>query len=72
MTTPINKLTDADIEGIKRIGNVRANQIIDELLDLRQQVKDWRECANWFSQNFEGSTQKLDLYQNLLKKYGDK
>lgn len=56
--------------------DIQVVKLIEELLELRQQVKDktqeakdWRECADWFSQNFEGNTQKLDLYNKLRKKY---
>ncbi len=43
--------------------------LLRELLQLRQQVKDLWECADWFSQYFEGNTQKIDTYNRLRIKY---
>jgi hypothetical protein len=72
MTTPINKLTETELDvcvteyEIKLVAEVRA---------LRQQVKDWFEIAHeyYIAPCVAGSLEIIDKkYEDLLKKYGDK
>jgi len=80
-------LTDDKLIAIRNVAtDTRAISIINELLDKRQQAKDWRECADKLSvfvselqwgpgskfYNHAEVIKTYSNYQDLLKKYGEK
>jgi len=77
MTTPINKLTDDDLIAIRNVAtDVRAISIINELVSLRHQLKDWKGIADKLALDIaldagQNGNNYL-FYQDLLKKYGEK
>jgi ribosomal protein RSM22 (predicted rRNA methylase) len=65
------------VSGMPIITDKIIQEMATELLSLRQQVKDWRECANEFNEHalidvgygHAVAMKPLIIYRDLLNKY---